>query len=163
MGALTAAVSTSRLLWEERPEKVLFVGTCGGYDDRLKVGDLLAAKEAIATSVEELEGRAYRPEVERYRWSATWSLPFAAHSVAVPPAITRTALGARVLSSIAAAEHLEITGVFAACHAAGTPVAALLGVSNLVGPDAHAEWLTNHARVSRALIESALSAGVFRG
>jgi len=34
------------------------------------------------------------------------------------------------------------------------PVAAALAVANRVGPDAHAEWKANHARVSRALIEA---------
>jgi purine-nucleoside phosphorylase len=42
--------------------------------------------------------------------------------------------------------------VFAACHAAGVPVAAALVVANRVGPQASAEWRASHARVSRALI-----------
>jgi purine-nucleoside phosphorylase len=65
-----------------------------------------------------------------------------------------TADGARRLASVAAVEHLELTGVFAACHAAGIPVAAALGVANRVGPDANAEWRANHARVSRAVVEA---------
>jgi len=44
--------------------------------------------------------------------------------------------------------------VFAACHAAGVPVAAVLGVANRVGPEAQAEWRANHARVSRELVEA---------
>jgi nucleoside phosphorylase len=160
VGAVPAAVETARLLALHRPERVLFVGTCGAYDDRLGVGDLLSAVEAIATSVEEREGRAYRPEPERVRWPATWPLPFPGHAVAVPPAITRTEAGARALAQVAAAEHLELTGVFAACHAAGAPVAALLGVANRVGPGAHAEWRAHHARVSAALIRALASAGL---
>ncbi len=160
VGAVAAAVETARLLSAHRPERVLFVGTCGAYDERLRVGDVLAAAGALATSVEEALGRAYRPDVERVRWAATWALPFPAHAVAVPPAITRTAEGARALAGFAAAEHLELTGVFAACHAAGVPVAAALGVANRVGPDAHAEWRAEHARVSRAVIDALLAVGV---
>jgi purine-nucleoside phosphorylase len=52
---------------------------------------------------------------------------------------------------LAPAEHLELSGVFAACHAAGGPGAAALVVANRVGPDAHSEWLANHAQVSREL------------
>lgn len=154
IGAVTAAAASARLLAEHRPSRVLFLGTCGAYDDRLAVGDLLLAAAAIATSLDELEGRAYRPEAERVRFEATWAPPlsFPAHAVAVPSAITRTVAGARRLAAIAAAEHLELTGVFAACHAAGVPVAAALAVANRVGPDAHAEWTANHARVSRALV-----------
>jgi purine-nucleoside phosphorylase len=163
VGAVTAALEAARLIAAHRPERVLFVGTCGTYDDRLRIGDILSASEAIATSVDERTGRAYRPEVERVRWPATWRLPFPAHAVAVPPAITRTEEGARALAGVAAVEHLELTGVFAACHAAGAPVAAALAVANRVGPGAHAEWMAQHARVSAALLEALGAAGILGG
>jgi len=152
IGAITAAVETSRLVREIQPVRVLFLGTCGAYDGRLAVGDLVAAASALATSVEEAKGRAYRPDAEVRRWSATWDLPLPALDVAVPPAITLTVEGARVLARLAAVEHLELTGVFAACGAARIPVAAALGVANRVGPEAHAEWKREHARVSAALV-----------
>jgi purine-nucleoside phosphorylase len=154
IGAITAAVETARLLREHRPGRLLFVGTCGAYDGRLAVGDVLSAGQAIATSVEEAEGRAYRPSAETTRWPATWVLPLPAHDVAVPPAITLTDAGARVLARIASAEHLELTGVFAACAAAGVPAAAALGVANRVGPGAHAEWKRENVRVSARVVEA---------
>jgi purine-nucleoside phosphorylase len=154
IGAVAAAAGTARLVAEQRPSRVLFVGTCGAYDGRLAVGSFLSASAALATSLDELEGRAYRPELEEVRLEATWLLPIPlpAHVVAVPPAITRTLEGGRAFAALAAAEHLELTGVFAACRAAGVPVAAALAVANRVGPDARAEWRANHAAVSRALI-----------
>jgi purine-nucleoside phosphorylase len=154
IGAVAAAAATARLLAEHRPARVLLAGTCGAYDGRLAVGDLLVASEAVATSLDELEGRAYRPALERTRFAATWPLPLPlpAHAVAVPPAVTCTVEGARRLSALAAAEHLELAGVFAACAAAGVPAAAALAVANRVGPDANAEWRANHARVSAALV-----------
>jgi purine-nucleoside phosphorylase len=154
IGAIAAAVETTRLLALHRPSRVLFVGTCGAYDGRLPIGTVLAARHAVATSLEEVEGRAYRPAKETTRWPATWKLPLPAHDVAVPPAITLTAAGALALSRVAAAEHLELTGVFAACAAAGVPVGAALGVANQVGPDAHAQWKVEHARVSALVVEA---------
>ncbi len=155
VGAIAAAATTARLLAESRPARVLFVGTCGAYDGRLAVLDLIAARAAIATSLDELEGRAYRPSLEQVRFDATWSVPgLPAHDVAVPPGITRTAEGATRLAALAAAEHLELAGVFAACRAAGVPVAAALAVANRVGPAAHEEWRANHARASRALLDA---------
>ncbi len=153
---MPAAVATARLLSARQPARVLFVGTCGAYDARLSPGDLLAAGEAIAASQDELEGRAYRPALERARWPASWALParFPLHAVAVPPAVTATAAGAAAFAKLAAAEHLELTGVFAACAELGVPVAAALGVANRVGPEAHAEWRARHAAVSRSLIEA---------
>ena len=162
VGAVAAAVETARLLAERHPGRVLFVATCGAYGPKLAPGDLLVASAAIATSEDELAGRAYRPAVERVRWDATWALPLAlpVHAVAVPPAITRTLAGARLLATVADAEHLELTGVFAACHAADVPVAAALAVANRVGPDASAEWKANHARASRLLVEALRARGV---
>ena len=154
IGAVAAAAATARHLAARRPARVLLLGTCGAYDGRLAVGDLLVAAAVVATSQDELEGRAYRPARETVRREATWRLPLdlPAHAVAVPPAITTSPEGARRLAGLAAAEHLEASGVFAACHAAGVPVAAALAVANRVGPEANAEWRANHARVSRALV-----------
>ncbi len=152
VGALAAAAATARLCAELRPARVLFVGTCGAYDARLPVGHLLSASAAVAVSLDVLTGRAYRPALEVTRWAATLALPFPAVAVAVPPAITVDLEGAALLGAVAPAEHLELTGVFAAAHGAGIPVGAVLGVANRVGPAAHAEWKANHAAVSRALV-----------
>ena len=164
VGALTAAVATARLLAELNPSRVLFVGTCGAYDQRLGIGDFLSAAEALSISLDELEGRAYRPQLEVVRWPATQPgpAPFPLHAVAVPPGITRTLDGARRLAPKAAAEHLELTGIFAACLAAKIPCAAALAVANRVGPEAHQEWQSHHARVSQALI-AALQTGGWLG
>jgi purine-nucleoside phosphorylase len=165
IGALTAAVATARQLTALAPARVLFVGTCGAYDERLAVGDLLRASDALAISLDVLEGRAYLPESEVHRWPATLAgvlpLNFPAFSVAVTPGITRTPEGAQRLAAFAAAEHLELTGVFAACHGAGIPCGAVLGVANKVGPEAHEEWLANHQRVSLALMDALKAQGIF--
>ncbi len=155
IGAVPAAVATARLLAEHRPGRVLLVGTCGAYDDRLAVGEVFAASSAVAVSVEEADGRAYRPDAETSRWPATWPLPLPAHDVAVPPAITVSEAGARSLARLAPAEHLELSGFLAACAAAGVPAAAILGVANRVGPGAHEEWLRENARVSARVAEAA--------
>ena len=162
VGAVAAALATARLLAEVRPDRVLFVGTCGAYDGRLAPGALVAAAEAVATSVEEVLGGAYRPGIERARFAAGWALParFTPVAVAVTPAITATADGAAALARVAAVEHLELTGVFAACAEADVPAAAALAVANRAGPDAHAEWKARHAEVSRALVAALREHGV---
>lgn len=160
VGALAAAVATTRLIAEHRPTRVLFLGTCGAYDDRLPLGECLAASLVLAISLEELAGAAYRPEIERTRWTPGWELPLPAHAVAVPPAITRTEQGAQRLATVAAAEHLELSGVFEACLQAVVPVAAALVVVNRTGPEAHAQWKANHAAGSRALVAALRARGV---
>jgi len=163
VGAVSAAAATARLLAERRPEAVLFLGTCGRYDDRLALYDCLWASEAIATSLEEVRGGAYRPGIERVRWASTLPGPLPLHAVAVPPAITSTQEGAAILSSIAPAEHLELTGVFAACHGAGVPCGGALVVVNDVGPEAQIQWQAHHAEGSLRLVEALMAAGWFAG
>ena len=161
IGAVTAAAATARLLAEQRPEAVLFLGTCGRYDARLALFECLWAGEAIATSVEELRGGAYRPGLEPTRWAATLVGPWPGQAVAVPPAITSTLEGAALLGALAPAEHLELTGVFAACQAAGVPCGAALVVVNDVGPSASAQWQANHAQGSQRLVAALEAAGWF--
>lgn len=157
IGALQAALATAHLLEEHRPDRVIFLGTCGAYDDRLPLLSCLWASEAIATSLSEARREAYRPAPERVRWAATLDHPrpdaWPLYPVAVPPAITRTFEGAALLAPLAPAEHLELTGIFAACHQAQIPVGAALTVANRVGPQAHDEWKNHHAQASRGLVE----------
>lgn len=161
VGAVTAAASTARLLAERQPEAVLFLGTCGRYDGRLELFECLWATAAIATSLAELRGEAYRPGIEPVRWEATLEGPLAHHPVAVTPAITRTRDGAALLASVAPVEHLELTGVFAACQAAGVPCGGALVVVNDVGPEAPSQWSANHAEGSHRLVAMLRVAGFF--
>jgi purine-nucleoside phosphorylase len=66
-----------------------------------------------------------------------------------------------LLSSIAAVEHLELTGIFAACNEANIPCGAILVVANYVGPEAHVQWQENHTLVSRSLIDTLKNNGIF--
>ena len=161
VGAISAAVTTARLIAERQPESVLFLGTCGHYDARLKIGDLIWASVAIATSLAEARGEAYRPGIETTQWAATLAGSLPAHCVAVPPAITTTREGAALLAKLAPAEHLELTGVYAACAAAGVRCGAALAVVNEVGPEASAQWKANHAEGSRRLIAALQDLKVF--
>lgn len=162
VGQLLAAASTARLVEELKPQGVLFVGTCGHFDARLKVGDFLWATGAKASSLSERRGESYRPVVEETHWPATLPpLPLPGHEVVVPPAITRTREGAALFAPLGAVEHLELTGVYAACHSVNVPVGAALVVVNEVGPEAQAQWKANHRAQSLRLIEALKAMGAF--
>ena len=47
-------------------------------------------------------------------------------------------------------EHLEAYGVAIACQHAGIAFTAVIGISNFVGPDAHAQWLTHRDAAQEA-------------
>ncbi len=160
VGASTAAAATACLLERKKPERVLFLGSCGAYDERLPIGTILSPEYVLATSVDEERGESYRPSIEPVRWLSTWTLPFPHYPVITPPAITRSTEGARLLGRLAPAEHLELNGVFAACNAAGVPVAAALIVVNAVGPEAHDQWMKHHRALGLRLIEVVRASGV---
>ena len=159
VGASTAAAATAFLLERKKPERVLFVGSCGAYDERLPIGTIFSPDFVLATSVEEERGESYRPSIEAVRWLCTWNLPFPHHPVVTPPAITRSEDGVRLLGRMAPAEHLELNGVFAACNVAGVPVAAALIVVNEVGPNAHEQWMKNHVVLGQRLIDVLRASG----
>ncbi len=50
-----------------------------------------------------------------------------------------------------AVEHMEAYAVAYACAQAGVPFAAVLGITNRVGPGAHAEWLVHRDAVHAAV------------
>lgn len=162
VGAIAAAVSTTRLLRELHPEQVLFLGTCGTYDSaKVPVGALVAVAEVVATSMDELACRSLRPKVERIRWTADFLPPLPAKGVAVTPSITVSAEGAALLSTVAPLEHLELSGVMEACREAVVSCGAALAVVNEVGPFAHEQWVANHAEGSARLVGSLRASGMF--
>ncbi|HSZ80968.1 MAG TPA: hypothetical protein VLA14_01740, partial [Polyangia bacterium] len=90
-------------------------------------------------------------DVLRAGLARTPDAPAATAIVACPLAITQaTALARRIATTGAALENLEAFAVARAAAAARVPFAAVLGVSNVVGPRAHAEWRANHLAASRA-------------
>ena len=161
IGGLVAAASTARLLADVRPPKVLFVGTCGAYGQRLRIGDCIAVSEAIAISIPEIQHRARRPKSEIAKWPFTWPLSLPEALAAATPAITTDFDDAILLAQVAEVENLEVAGIFAACHQAGVPVAAALAVSNQVGPSGSTEWRENHQVVCKKLVETLERLGVF--
>ena len=163
VGAVSAAAATAALVADRWPEAVVFLGTCGRYDQRLPLFECLWATEALASSLEELRGGAYRPNIERCRWSASLPGALPGHAVVVPPAITCTREGASLLGALGPVEHLELTGVFEACRLTGVPCGAALVVVNDVGPDAQSQWAANHQEGSRRLVERLWATGFFAG
>lgn len=161
IGAISAAATTGRLIAEDRPEAVVFLGSCGAYEATLPIGSLVAVQSVLAVSLEERRGEAYRPGLETVQWSASISLPFPGCGVVVPPAITSSLEGAANLAGLGAVEHLELSGVFEACRQADVPCGAALVVVNEVGPEAHRQWKANHAEGSQRLITALLASGFF--
>jgi nucleoside phosphorylase len=143
VGLVEAAIGAARAVDEVKPRAVVFVGTAGVYPPSpLAIGTAVVARRLTLVSTAALRQEGYLPAVlptvaqtdRRLRKMA--GLPLA--DVVCPLAITRTAAAARRLAAAGALENLE---AFAVARAAGEiPFTAVLGISNAVGPKAHAQW-----------------------
>jgi nucleoside phosphorylase len=163
VGTVDAAVGAAEAIARARPRRVIFVGTAGVYPASARavpVGAAAIAGELRLISTAALRGDAYHPAPlvataaatpalrERLSRAAGRDTPVV--TVACPLAITQTAaLARRIATTGVALENLEAFAVARAAASAGRPFAAVLGVSNVVGPGAHAEWRANHLAASR--------------
>jgi futalosine hydrolase len=165
VGPVDAGIGAVRAMARHRPERVIFVGTAGSYPGApVGIGEAAVAGPMVAVSTAVLRRQAYIPEPQIMRASASPALSEALRggtrgrnrpprvAVACPVAITRSALLARQIAGAtgAALENLEAFAVARAAAGAGVPFAAVLGVSNRVGPAGHREWRVNHVAASQA-------------
>ncbi len=162
VGAVEAAVGAARAIVATRPRAVILVGTAGVYPaagvGSIAVGTAAVARTLRLVSTAVLRGEGYLPpplpihaRTDRALLRALARAGAVAADVACPAAVTRArALGRRIARDTGAQiETLEAFAVGRAAQAAGAPFAAVLGVSNRVGPDAHTEWRA-HRRAAEA-------------
>jgi nucleoside phosphorylase len=166
VGTVDAAVGAANAIARSNPSRVIFVGTAGVYAPAaraLAIGAAALAGELRLVSTATLRGDAYHPAPLVATAATTPSLrarlarvargddPTPVVTVACPLAITQTAaLARRIAATGAALENLEAFAVARAAAAAGVAFAAVLGVSNVVGPAAHEQWRAHHSAASRA-------------
>lgn len=143
VGPVAAAFGLAHFLEDCRPDAIFAVGTAGVIaTDPFKIGDVVEARlVATSSGLEE----AYTPKAQR----AVITLqppPSAtqAASVYCPQEITRDeALRARLATAGHDVEHLEAFAFAFVAKKFKIPLRIFLGLTNIVGPHAHAEWLKN--------------------
>jgi nucleoside phosphorylase len=170
VGLVEAALGAGQILETLRPRTVILVGTAGVYPssaDRFPVGTAAVA-DAIALAPEILPGDdTYLPEVMPRVERATAALAKAIRKasglpsarVANPLAISasRRAAACAARRSGCNLENLEAFALARAAASMGIPFAAVLGIANKVGPNAHAEWKKNAATAAAAACEAVMS------
>ena len=150
VGVVPAGIATAALLARERPDGVIFVGTAGAYGD-IPIGTVVTARTVGLVSGTATLGLGYVPLAPpplTTQLHADAPLVDVATLVAIT---TDVALAARI-GVTWQIEHMEAYGVAAACAAAGVPFGAVFGVTNRVGPDAHAEWRANRVACQAAAV-----------
>lgn len=172
VGMVAAAAAAAKLLEAESPSAIVLVGSAGSYASGPDLGALVLSKRVGLASTAAALGLGYVPREPppiateeglaqallrgsgRAKLAAYRADVLSTLAITTDPALaTRHSHGWQV-------EHLEAYGVAHACAAAGVAFAAVLGIANRVGPDAHKEWLHHRAQAegrARRLVERLLA------
>jgi nucleoside phosphorylase len=162
IGIVAAAVGTTCLLGPPRPRAVVLIGTCGAYaqPDRASpgIGEAVVASGVRLSDAGVLSRASELPPALSTSCRTDETLRAALALGGLASVEVATTLGITVDDEVAArmartgaeVEHLEAFSVAFACQAAGVAFAAVLGVSNLVGTNARAQWKANHLAASGA-------------
>ena len=170
VGLVEAAAGTARALAELAPRAVVLIGTAGVYRGAAPAfapGQAAVIRKSHLASTAVATGAAYLPAPLpasiatdaglRRTLARPGRTPLA--DVACPLGITRSLAAARHLAAATGAEleSLETFGCARAAALAQVPFAAVLGVANHVGPNAHAEWRA-HADLAAAAAATIVAA-----
>ncbi len=153
VGPVAAAAQAAVLLERLQPAGVVLIGTAGAYDGGPPIGIAVAGRRVGLTWGIAAMGLGYVPRPPPAIDADPALLDRLAvprHDVLTTGAITTDPTLARRFADGWTVEHLEAFSVAWACQQAGIPFVAVLGISNKVGPEAHAEWLTHRDEAQAA-------------
>ncbi len=155
VGPVVSAARMATVLRERQPAAVVMVGTAGAYQGGPAVGTAVVAERVGLSEGVAAMGLGYVPRAPQpiscdSKLLARLDGPRV--SVLTVSAITTDSVLAGRLSDGWQVEQMEAYGAAVACAQAGVPFAAVYGISNVVGPDAHTQWLAyRHEAQLRAL------------
>jgi nucleoside phosphorylase len=159
IGLVDAAIGTSSVVSELRPEVVVAIGTCGAFPSRVRAGttrqtkvDVVVASEALLVDVASVMEKTAVPEAvaSRVRTTETFGAKRELGIVATTLGVTTDdeAAAAIARATKARAEHMEAFAIARACESLGVRCGIVLGVANEVGANGRAEWRQNHVEAS---------------
>jgi nucleoside phosphorylase len=145
IGPVVAAARAAAILERRHPAAVILIGTAGAYPGGPEIGTVIAAERLGLGFAAAAMGVGYTPrpppDIDGDP-DLLSRLALPRFAVLTTGAVTTDPEFASRLAETYLVEHLEAYGVAYACQELGIPFTAVLGISNKVGPDAHAEWLT---------------------
>ena len=146
VGPIAAAANAARILATAGPQAVVLVGTAGSYPGGPPIGAVVASDRVAWSYGVAAMGLGYVPRPPapvRSHPALIEQSRAPRHDVLTTGAVTTDPTLCERLSDGFTVEHLEAYGVALACQHVDVPFLALLGITNVVGANAHAEWLAN--------------------
>ena len=144
VGPVVTAARMSTILRERQPSGVVMVGTAGVYQGGPAVGTAVVAERVGLSEGVAAMGLGYVPRAPQPLTCDARLLERLVGprvSVLTVSAITTDSVLAGRLSDGWQIEQMEAYGAAVACAQANVPFAAVYGISNVVGPNAHTQWL----------------------
>jgi nucleoside phosphorylase len=147
---LTAAANAGA-----QTHSVFFVATAGSYESAISMNSAHAVSSALWSDAALAAQQSYLPKVEKYE-QLNSEIGFGNSSVEgslrvlSTPGITLDPVVAARFGGFAELENLEIYGIALAASFFNVRWNSVLGVSNVVGRAAHAQWKANHEMASLA-------------
>ncbi len=154
VGLVAAAATMSARLAADAPDAVVLVGTAGAYPGGPPIGSIVTARSVALGSGAAALGLGYVPQ----RPPSLPAVPIPdlrRAAVVCCTAITTDPALAEALGREGDVENMEAYAVAWACARAGVTFAAVLGITNAVGPDAHAQWKANRDQAQAAAVIAA--------
>lgn len=147
IGPVAATFGLTHFLEDYRPERIIAVGTAGVINTKkFKIGDVVVAK-----SVTTVSGLAsvYTPtvQVQKIAISVGTESPLQAN-IYSPQEITRDTSWINPLAHARHdVEHLEAFAFAFVAKKIRIPISIILGLTNVIGPNAHKDWVKNQRRM----------------
>lgn len=153
VGPVVAAGRAAVLIERIQPEGVVLIGTAGRYPGGPSIGSVIRASPLGLGDGAARAGLGYVPVPPEPILPGSWfdGDSLAARVLTLPAITTDPTVAHAFASDGWEAEHMETYAVGWACREAGVPFAALLGVTNDVGPTAHEQWIANREAVQDAV------------
>ncbi len=144
IGLCDALIGMTRSVLPLNPDFVVFVGTAGALPGSgLQIGQVICASSVRLGDAALALGLGYVPT------PAGVHTGVAIEGLAYVDVVTNLSITSDPDLAVrhaqtAEVEHMEAYAVAHACHSRRINWACILGIANVVGPDAHAEWTANH-------------------
>lgn len=148
IGALTAAKNSRSVAEACRGKNVVFVGTCGSFSEFSKPL-LISGQEVHWLPTSDRMGFSYSvkdsaPPI-KLRKSLSLVAGLASKKIVCGPSISKIATLPENFHGESCVENLELYSCAAEIEAKAASFSVILCVTNLVGPDSHAQWKENFA------------------
>ena len=151
IGFLEASLKLERYFLDEKPEKVIFLGTAGAYDKNIELNQIIEIAEVKLLNSSSLFDEAYIPQDYKTYKSAPKekNICFSSLEITKSEKLSEKILSLESHTNVF--ENMELYGIAKVCQENNIPWQAFLAITNHTHEKGHEEWKANHLSLSEKL------------